>query len=49
MQPIEVHQILNERPNTQVFYENNPVLIKNLDMESGSVVIENLNSKKDII
>ena len=49
MQPIEVHQILNERPNTQVFYENNPVLIKNLDMESGSVVIENINSKKDII
>jgi len=49
MQPIEVHQILNERPNTQVFYENNPVIIKNLDMESGSVVIENINSKKDII
>jgi len=49
MQPIEVQQILNERPTEQVFYENNPVLIKNLDMESGAVVVENLNSKKDII
>jgi len=49
MQPIEVQQILNERPNEQVLYKNNPVLITNLDMESGSVVVENINSKKNII
>ncbi len=49
MEPVEVQQILNQRPTAQVFYENNPVLIKTLDMESGSVVIEDLNSKKNII
>ena len=49
MQPKEVQQILNERPNAEVFYKNTPVSIKNLDMESGSVVVENLNSKKNII
>ncbi|MCM1991542.1 small, acid-soluble spore protein, H family [Oceanirhabdus seepicola] len=49
MQPTEVQQILNERPNAQVFYKNTPVLITNLDMESGSVVVENINSKKNII
>ncbi|WBW96970.1 small, acid-soluble spore protein, H family [Oceanirhabdus sp. W0125-5] len=49
MQPKEVQQILNETPNEQVFYKNNPVIITNLDMESGKVVVENLNTKKSSI